>query len=513
METFESQLPDYVKDFNISDNIDTNEEYNRLACEKDELEKQGKSTTEITKHLIAVLSAAHKRFLETAEREGYDLQNPQVSDIEIKQFSAMRQLAKEACLPTKPFAKIIRDIRVRTFGEETVKNNFDEWDAQNRRKICIATGTRADWGLLSGIAKVLDGRDDVELQIIATNMHLSEKYGSTWKEIERDGLHITERVPMTVDTDSPLGTVTAMSECMAGMAKAFDRLRPDLLLILGDRYEMLATASAALLFKIPIAHIAGGAISRGAYDESIRHAITKMSHIHLTETEEYRRRVIQLGENPDRVINTGAIGVYNIMNYDFESLKDIRCAIPEKTILVTLHPATLDSIPPRLQCENMLAALDRFPDYKVIFTYPNNDTDGKIIIELIEAYAHKHPERCAVYQSLGMKRYLAALHCVAAVVGNSSSGIVEVPSMKIPTLNIGIRQDGRIAADSVVNCGVSEEEIAEGLTTVLSPEMREKARHTVNPYYQPDTLKKIVKAVTETPLDGIIIKPFYDLNQ
>lgn len=387
----------------------------------------------------------------------------------------------------------------------------------DRRKICIATGTRADWGLLSGIAKALDERDDVELQIIATNMHLSEKYGSTWKEIERDGLHITERVPMPTDTDTPIGTVTAMSECLSGMAKAFDRLHPDLLIILGDRYEMLAAVSAALLFKIPVAHIAGGAVSRGAYDESIRHVITKMSHIHLTETEEYRRRVIQLGENPKYVINTGAIGVYNIMHMDFMSRSELETElnteIPEKTILATFHPATLDSIPPQEQCENLLAALDRFPEYKVIFTYPNNDTNGKIIIELIENCARMYPERYAVYPSLGMKRYLSALHCVAAVIGNSSSGIVEVPSMGIPTLNIGIRQEGRMAADSVFNCGVSEEEIANGLKTILSPEAKEKAKHTVNPYYQPDTLQKIVKAVTETPLDNIIIKHFYDLNQ
>ena len=386
-----------------------------------------------------------------------------------------------------------------------------------KRKICIATGTRADWGLLSGIARALNARDDVELQIIATNMHLSDRYGATWKEIERDGLHITRRVPMATDTDTPCGTVTAMSECMAGMARAFDELRPDLLVILGDRYEMLATASAALIFRIPVAHIAGGAVSRGAYDESIRHAITKMSHIHLTETEEYRRRVIQLGENPCRVINTGAIGVYNIMHADYipreELEKEIGTDIPEKSLLATFHPATLDSVPPRQQCGNLLAALDRHPDYKVIFTYPNNDTDGRVIIGLIEDYAKRNPGRCAVFPSLGMRRYLSALRCVAAVVGNSSSGIVEVPSLGIPTLNIGIRQEGRTAADSVVNCGVSEEEISSGLDCVLSEEMREKARHTVNPYYQPDTLDKIVKAVAETPLDGILIKTFYDLKQ
>lgn len=386
-----------------------------------------------------------------------------------------------------------------------------------KRKICIVTGTRADWGLLSGIAKALAARQDVALQIVATNMHLSERYGGTWREIEADGFRIDRRVPMAADTDSAAGTVRAMGECMAGMATAFEELKPDLLLILGDRYEMLAVASTALIFRIPVAHIAGGAVSRGAYDESIRHAITKMSHIHLTETEVYRQRVIQMGEQPGRVVNTGAIGVYNILHADYMSRIELEQSlgteIPEKSLLLTFHPATLDRVPLREQCENLLAALDGYPDYKVIFTYPNNDTDGRVIIELIEAYARKHPERCAVFPSLGMKRYLSALKCVAAVVGNSSSGIVEVPSMGIPTLNIGIRQDGRIAAASVVNCGVSKEEISCGLATVLSEEMRNKAKMVENPYAQPDTLEKIVEAVCSTPLDNIIIKPFYDLEQ
>lgn len=384
------------------------------------------------------------------------------------------------------------------------------------RKICIVTGTRADWGLLSGIAKALDARNDVKLQIVATNMHLSEQYGGTYREIERDGLHIDYRVPMPIDNDSAHGTVTAMSECMRGMADAFDALRPDLLLILGDRYEMLATASAALIYRIPIAHIAGGTISEGAYDDSIRHSITKMSLIHLTETEECRRRVVQLGEEPSRVFNVGAIGIYNITHTDYMSREELEAelhtSIPDKTILITFHPATLDSMPPRRQCENLLAALDRHSDYKVIFTYPNNDTDGKVIIEMIEAYANKHPERVAVFPSLGQRRYLSVLQYVRAVAGNSSSGIVEVPSMKIPTLDIGIRQRGRLAADSVTHCGVSTEEISAGLDEVLSDAAQAKARTAKNPYEQPDTLGKIVDTICTYPLNGSTIKPFYDLK-
>ena len=385
-----------------------------------------------------------------------------------------------------------------------------------KRRICIATGTRADWGLLSPIAQALNKRDDVDLKIIATNMHLSEEYGSTWKEIENDGLKIDWRVKMKSDADTRKDTVLAMSECMAGMAEALAALRPDLLVILGDRYEMLATASAALILRIPIAHIAGGAISQGAYDESIRHAITKMSHIHLTETERYRKRVIQLGENPEHVIYTGAIGVYNIMHTQYISReqleRELNLTLSDRLILATFHPATLDEMPPQQQCKNLLAALDRHPDYQTIFTYPNNDSEGRIIIQLIESYRRRHPERVAVFPSLGMRRYLSMLHCATAVVGNSSSGIVEVPSIGIPTLDIGIRQMGRTAAPSVLHCGVSEEEIADGLETVLSSSFRMIAKSAENPYYLPDTLEKMVDAIVNMPLDNIIIKPFYDVK-
>ena len=276
------------------------------------------------------------------------------------------------------------------------------------RKICIATGTRADWGLLSGIAKALNARNDVKLQIVATNMHLSERYGFTFREIEHDGLHIDYRVPMPADTDTPHDTVAAMSVCMRGFADAFEALRPDLLLILGDRYEMLAVASAAMIFRIPIAHIAGGTISEGAYDDSIRHSITKMSHLHLTETEECRRRVIQLGEAPERVFNTGAIGIYNILHTHFlsreELVTELATPIPEKSLFVTFHPATLDAVPQNEQCANLLAALESRSDYKVFFSYPNNDTAGRIIIDMIEDYVRQNPERAYVRPSYGQLR-------------------------------------------------------------------------------------------------------------
>lgn len=384
-----------------------------------------------------------------------------------------------------------------------------------KRKVTIITGTRADWGLLSPIARALNARPDVNLQIIATNMHLLPEFGETWREIERDGLSIAHRVPSEAVSDTPEGTTQVLSDILQGISHAISKDRPDIIVILGDRYEMLAAATAALIHRIPIAHIAGGATTQGAYDESIRHAITKMSHIHLVETEQYRRRVIQLGEQPRRVINTGAIGIHNIKTIPLMSRQELEqslgTSIPDKTLLATFHPATLDPGTPLEQCHNLLEALDRHPDYKVIFTYPNNDTNSRPIIDLLQRHASQHPERMALFPSLGHRRYLSALRYVAAVVGNSSSGIVEVPSMGIPTLDIGIRQQGRIAADSVVHCGVSVDQIDNGLRHVLSPEIRQTARSVVNPYEQPDTLRLIVDAIAETPLHDIIIKPFHDL--
>ena len=383
------------------------------------------------------------------------------------------------------------------------------------RKICIATGTRADWGLLSGIAKALNARNDVKLQIVATNMHLSERYGFTFREIEHDGLHIDYRVPMPADTDTPHDTVAAMSVCMRGFADAFEALRPDLLLILGDRYEMLAVASAAMIFRIPIAHIAGGTISEGAYDDSIRHSITKMSHLHLTETEECRHRVIQLGEAPERVFNTGAIGIYNILHTHFLSREELETElatpIPEKSLFVTFHPATLDAVPQNEQCANLLAALESRSDYKVFFSYPNNDTAGRIIIDMIEDYVRQNPERAYVRPSYGQLRDFSLMRFMKAAVGNSSSGIVEVPSLHIPTLNIGIRQNGRRRAASVVDCGVTLDEISRGLHRVLGADMQQLARTVQNPYEQPDTLQRIVDVVCNTPLEGITVKRFHDL--
>ncbi|MDE5988890.1 MAG: UDP-N-acetylglucosamine 2-epimerase (hydrolyzing) [Duncaniella sp.] len=383
-----------------------------------------------------------------------------------------------------------------------------------RRKIAIATGTRADWGLLSGIARGLAARQDCEVTVLATNMHLSERYGNTISEIVDDGFADPVRVEMPDAADTDTSTVGAMAVCMTGMAHELSRLRPDLLVILGDRFEMLATATAALMTRVPIVHIAGGEISEGAIDDSIRHAITKMASLHLTATEPYRQRVISMGEAPDRVINTGAIGVYNILHEPLMSCRELEDSIgfslTEKSLLVTYHPATLDDEDPAVRCRALLAALDRFPDFKVLMTYPNNDPRGRVIIDLIEAYAAARPERVKIVPSLGKLRYLSALRCVCAVVGNSSSGIVEVPSMHIPTVDIGIRQRGRLCGESVIHCGDSEDEIASALAWALGDEGRRIAREAENPYFRPDTLDLIVRAIAETPLQTLQTKKFYD---
>lgn len=380
-----------------------------------------------------------------------------------------------------------------------------------KRKVAIVTSTRADWGLLSPIARGLSARDDVAVTVVATNMHLDPSLGHTLDEIRADGFAEPVIADMPVGCSTPVEAAAAMGKCLGSTAVALADIGPDLLVILGDRFEMLAVASAATLLRIPIVHIAGGEISEGAFDDSVRHAITKLSSLHLTATEPYRRRVIQMGEAPGRVINTGAIGVYNnfhtaLMTRD-ELSRSLGICIGDNCVLVTLHPATLDSEPPRVRAEALACALDRFPELQVLWTYPNNDPGGREIIEVIDAYAAAHPRRVTVVPSLGRVRYLSALRCVKAVIGNSSSGIVEVPSAGIPTVDIGIRQRGRIAADSVIHC----EATADAITAAVARALHTDASATVNPYFRPDTLSRIVDAIALTPVEGLIPKHFHDL--
>lgn len=381
------------------------------------------------------------------------------------------------------------------------------------RKICVITGSRAEYGLLNGLMKAIKEDKSLELQVIATNMHLSPEFGLTYKEIERDGFFINKKVEMLLSSDTANATTKSVGLATIGFADAFEDLKPDMIFVLGDRFEILAAVSAALFYKIPVAHLHGGEITEGAYDDCIRHAITKMSHLHFTSTEEYRQRVIQLGENPKRVFNVGAPGIENIKKVPLMIKEELESTLDgftlnDKTLLITYHPVTLENSTAEEQIHNLLSALDEYSDIKIIFTLPNSDTDGRVIIRLINEYVSKHPGKAIAYPSLGLKRYLSALQFVKAVVGNSSSGIIEVPSFGIPTLNIGDRQKGRIAADSVINCGTSKKDILEGLDKVLNSEPKE----IHNPYEGRNTTADILHVLKTYPLEGLIQKTFYNLK-
>lgn len=384
------------------------------------------------------------------------------------------------------------------------------------RKICFITGTRAEYGLLSRLMKMVQDDTDTQLQIIATNMHLSPKFGNTYQEIERDGFIIDKKIPILEEgKDDANATLKSMAKALAGFADAYDELRPDMVVVLGDRYEILAAATAALIERIPIAHIHGGEITEGAYDDAIRHSITKMSQLHFTSTEEYRKRVIQLGEQPERVFNVGSIGVENIKMLPLMSKdkieKEIDFTIDDKTILVTYHPVTLGNRTAKEDIDDFIAALEEKKNLRIIFTMPNSDTGGQAIVEAINAFVAKNPSRAKAFKSLGVLRYLSVMRQVAAVVGNSSSGLVEVPSFGIPTLNIGDRQKGRIAADSVYNCATDKTSILNGLNTIMSSEFKKKASETHNPYDKESTAQSIFDIISTYDIENIKQKHFYDI--
>lgn len=381
------------------------------------------------------------------------------------------------------------------------------------RRICVVTGSRAEYGLLSGLMHAIKDDPELELQVIATNMHLSPEFGLTYRNIEEDGFSINKKVVMLLSSDTANATAKSVGLGFIGFADAFEDLKPDMIVVLGDRYEIISAVSTALFYKIPVAHLHGGEITEGAYDDCIRHSITKMSHLHFTSTEEYRNRVIQLGEDPQRVFNVGAPGIENIKKVHLMSKDELEATfdgfkLGDKFIVCTYHPVTLEDSTAAEQIQNLLSALDEYPDHKVIFTLPNSDTDGRIIIQFINDYVSKHADRAISYPSLGLKRYLSALKYAKAAVGNSSSGIIEVPSFGIPTLNIGDRQRGRLAADSVINCGTSKEEILSGLNKVLNTEYKE----ITNPYEGKNTTADILNVLKTYPLEGLIQKSFYNLK-
>ncbi len=382
------------------------------------------------------------------------------------------------------------------------------------RKICFFTGTRAEYGLLAPLMYEIKGNSAFELQLIVSGMHLCPEYGLTYRVIEEEGFDIDERVEILLGEDSPTAISHSVALGIQGTAQALDRLKPDLLVLLGDRFEAFAAATAALLQRIPIAHIHGGETTQGAMDEAFRHAISKMSHLHFASTEDYRRRIIQLGEDPKRVFNVGAIGLENIERLALLSKKELEADLDftfgQTNLLVTFHPVTLEKQSAETQFQQLLLALDQLAPAKVIFTKANADPDGRVINQLIDSYVGEHPDRTLASTSLGQLRYLSTLRQVDAVVGNSSSGIIEAPSLGTPTVNIGDRQKGRIKAASVIDCAPSAEDILAACRKALTKDLKKIAATTENPYKQPNTTRQITDIISSANLDELK-KVFFDL--
>lgn len=385
------------------------------------------------------------------------------------------------------------------------------------KKVCVVTGTRAEYGLLKPVIEKIHQAEDLQLQLVATGTHLSPEFGLTYREIEEDGYAITEKVEMILSSDSKVAVTKSMAVALMGFADCFERLKPDMVVILGDRYEMLMVASAAMVAGIPIAHIHGGEITEGAMDDAIRHSITKMSQLHFASTEVYRHRIIQLGEDPKNVFCVGALGVENIRREKLLSRtaleESIGFSIDENTILVTYHPVTLEATPSEEQFGKLLSVIEQLPNLRVIFTKANADNDGRIVNQMIDRFVNEHTDRCIAFTSLGRIRYLSALQYCAAVVGNSSSGIIEAPSFHIPTVNIGNRQQGRMCADTVIHCGEETEEIKGAIAKAFSKEFRSMLPTMQNPYEKENTSEQIVEGIRRMLLNAQGIKKhFYDID-
>jgi len=388
--------------------------------------------------------------------------------------------------------------------------------AVKQKKICIVTGTRAEYGLMKRLIQKVKNSDELELQLIVTGMHLSPEFGNTISEINEDGHKIDKKIEMLLSSDSPVGISKSIGLGIIGFADALEELRPDILVLLGDRYEIHSAATAAMVARIPIAHIHGGETTEGLIDEAIRHSITKMSHIHFVSTQKYRDRVIQLGENPSNVFCVGGLGVDAIMNIDLMNINEIdesnNFQFLSKNILVTFHPVTLEQETSRGQIDELLKSLSNLDDTGIIFTMPNADTDGRILIEKINNFCQKN-KFAKAYQSLGQLKYLSCLQNVDLAIGNSSSGLLEVPSFKKATINIGDRQKGRIKATSVIDCEPKEREITESIKKVYSKEFQEIVQNTVNPYGTGGASESVVEVLTKLSLDNLLKKKFFDLEK
>jgi GDP/UDP-N,N'-diacetylbacillosamine 2-epimerase (hydrolysing) len=383
------------------------------------------------------------------------------------------------------------------------------------RKICVVTGTRAEYGLLYWLMKEIEADNELELQIVVTGMHLSPEFGLTYKEIEKE-FKIDKKIEMLLSSDTSIGISKSMGLAQISFAESYEELKPDIVIVLGDRYEIFSAVSVAMIARIPIAHLHGGETTEGAFDESIRHSITKISHLHFTATEEYKNRVIQLGEHPNRVFNVGGMGIENIKRLKLFSKKEFEESIDfklnKKNILVTFHPVTLENSTAKEQFQELLDAIDELEDTNIIFTKANSDTDGRIINQMIDEYVAKNSDKSVGFTSLGQLRYLSALQFVDAMVGNSSSGLAEAPSFQIGTINIGDRQKGRIKAKSVIDCVPSQEEIKKAFNKLYTKEFQLVLKTCENPYGDGCASLKIIEELKKVNLYEILKKSFYNVK-
>lgn len=385
-----------------------------------------------------------------------------------------------------------------------------------KKKVCVVTGTRAEYGLMYWLIKFLNEDKQIDLQLIVTGMHLSPEFGLTYQEIENADFIINKKIEILLSSDSEVGVLKSMGLAQISFAEAFNELKPEIVVLLGDRFEIFSAASAAMVSKIPIAHLHGGEATEGLIDEPIRHSITKMSHLHFTATEIYRQRVIQMGEDPARVFNVGTPGLDNVFNLNLLDREDFEDSIgfklKEKNFIITFHPVTLENNTAEKQFQSVLDAISEIEDTGFIFTKPNADTNGRIIIQLIDDFVTKNPERACAFKSLGQLRYLSALKHVNLVLGNSSSGIAEAPSFQIATVDIGDRQKGRIKAASIINCSSERESISKAIEKALSKEFQEKLKQVKNPYGEGGASEKIMKILKSFDYSDILKKKFFDIN-
>ncbi|MFV0226383.1 UDP-N-acetylglucosamine 2-epimerase [Empedobacter falsenii] len=384
------------------------------------------------------------------------------------------------------------------------------------KKICVVTATRAEYGLLKPLMLALKNDNQFSLQVLVTGAHLSPEFGYTYKQIEDDGFTIDQKIEMLLSADTSTSIVKTMGLGMIGFADALEKLNPDALVVLGDRYEMLAIAASATVMKIPIIHLYGGDITEGAYDDAFRHAITKLSNLHFTSTEEYRKRVIQMGENPINVFNVGAIGIDNIKNLNLLSKEKLGQELDvewnKNVYQITYHPETLSNTSSEKLFKELLNALDELEDSTLIFTKANADTDGRIINQMIDDYVSKNKDKAKAFSSLGSLRFLSLLSFCDGVIGNSSSGIVEVPTFKIPTINIGNRQKGRIQSTSIINCNTNKEAIVEAINFSKSEGFKNILHASNNPYGEGKTTNKIMETLKKSDFISLKIKSFYNID-